>query len=264
MQRKLFYFNYLFIFLFFCLNYAGSEQVTKSDSGRFSSIIYFSVGFTLGTGASEFFKEYNSNVGGVASSFKLTSNIAAGTKFDFIKGYRFGLEAGYFQTRMIDNFTQYLVPGNQQTVRKINEDITVNTYPVMLLAEAVPFQSQFRTYAGIGLGVVFSKISWQEDVSSAIQNDTRKGGLIYDKNEVLPSIRFYTGVELGFDKNRFGSFLGSLIIEVSYTYFNRKAEIFNKLSKQFTEVPESWSNKFSIIPDYVNLGASISFNFIHK
>jgi hypothetical protein len=92
----------------------------------------------------------------------------------------------------------------------------------------------------------------------------RKGGNHYDNNIFTPAFRILTGVELGFDKFEYSKFLGSLILEIRYSYMFRNIDIFSKIKNQFRVYPDSWNHSFSIAPGNLELNLGISFNFNPK
>ena len=219
------------------------------------------MGPVLGATSEKFFYNYNNILKGFETEFEFTPSIGGGVKFELFKGCRLGIDGSFYNARLVDGYWLTMISGTDTTRALFNEDIDINTQPIIVSFEIVPYYTQFRTYVGIGFGLTFSTIKWKENVYSDLPLDKRKGGLLFDESNVSSAFRCYTGVELGFDKRRSSSFLGSLIIEARYTYIGRSVNIFDKLSKQFEEPPLEWNSGILILPGYICLNLAISFNY---
>jgi hypothetical protein len=254
----------LLLSLFFLQPFLVHAQFTKPlpQSEKFNSIIYFAIGPAFGVGAEKFFEQYQSELDGVKTDFTLTPDFSVGLKFEFLKYFRFGLTGNYFLASFNDYYSQ--VDSSLVKLRDLTQNIKISTLPIIFSCELVPYQSQFRTFVGLGGGVTIGNIKWEETVASLIPYDKRKSGVHYDATTVSPTFRLYSGVELSFDKKRNEYFIGGLTLELSYTQILRNYEIFKYISRQFDVVPPSFNDTYSFIPYYVSLNIGVFFNFQSK
>ncbi len=224
---------------------------------------YLMLGYPLAIPSNEFFDIYRNALEGNKSLFDQQLNFGAGTRFEIMDNFRLAMAGNFFLAQLSESYTQgveFPRPGNRQIV----QDIKIQTIPLILSIEHVPWDAQFRTYVGGGGGICFGTIEWNESVYSDIPRDTRTGGLQYEGNEVFPAIRAYIGVELGFDKRRVEALPGSLIIELRYTYIFRKIDIFYRIRRQFQRVPPELESPVTLMPSVLELDLAVSLNFITK
>jgi hypothetical protein len=241
-------------------NIYSIELRDKSENGNIlSSIVYFSIGLITGAGATDFFDVYRSTLGGRENKFALSPMLGAGTKFDLIKGCRLGLSFSYNKAKLLDSY--FVQDSGTEIVRGFNQNMIVDQMPLLLTFEIIPYNIQFRSYAGFGVGAMLNHIYWREDVSTPVINDKRKGGVYFDDDIIAPVLKAYTGIEMGFDKKNFESILGSLIFEVSYIYSFSEVEIFKSIARQFYATSESLQTKFDILNGYFLFNIALSFNF---
>ncbi len=231
----------------------------KSEKHRFYTILYFSAGTVYGTSAYNFFQEYKGYFGGRETVFSNSPFLGGGTKIEVNEHFRLGAAGGYFNSEITEAIQEVDTLGN--SIFFSNHELKIKSIPIMATFDYLPFNmNQFRTYVGFGAGITLSEIRWEENVSVNEQRENEYGGVYYDEQAVVPTFRIYTGVELGFDKRKYDMFLGSLILEVNFTYAHRKVEIFKSLINKFEDTPESWNDSFLMAPGYLNLNLGISFN----
>ena len=257
----------LIILNLFCLiSLKGSDTQSKltPDYKQYRSIAYFTVGFLTSSSGEDFIKEYQNVTGGSFNDFDAFTVIGAGLKFQIYDTYRLGIGGDYFRGRSYEGFAQQLV--NPIINRSITEDIIINSAPVIFSIEYIPYNDQFRSYFGAGVGFDYSNIEWEESVSSDFANDRRTGGTVYSANLFSPAFRLLTGIELGFDKPNQDYLLSSLIMEVRYTYVNRSAKFFSQYASQFKTDPGNINESITMMPWYLsfNIGLSINFTWRQK
>jgi hypothetical protein len=144
--------------------------------------------------------------------------------------------------------------------RELEESISLKSIPILLCTEFSPISSQFNTYIGIGLGCSFTRFSWQETVQSTVNGDKRIGGLLYDNSSVVPALRLYTGIRLGFDSkftNRENA--GSLIIEARYSHIPYSVYPFEVLSQQ-NSLSQIQNEEVTVGASAVSLMIGLQFN----
>jgi hypothetical protein len=250
----------------------ATPQVADSASQAFQPdymlIVTGWVGGVYGVSASEFFKEYQNpfTIGGQASTFNIPLSYGASVKAAASPDLRYGLNGEFFKAVMQDNYTQQVViPANDEIdtigARTVGSGLSVSSVPIIASIEYIPVESQFATYFGIGAGISFNKIYWSETVASTISNDPRRGGEYVNESNISPAARIYAGVELDFDKRRrAASILGSLLLEVRYTYIPVSAPLLKQFSS-FPGAPARWSEDFQVGGSGLGLSLGISVEF---
>lgn len=257
----------LWFLIFVFLNFftSGVKAATRdTNSSVYHSIIYVTVSPVFEMSRSDFFDVYNSTkfFGGKKSKFSPSGSFGIGTKIDFMDQFRFGLEFTYISASLQENIIQPISSTDVKGSRSLSEQFKYDNMPLLLTGEYIPYQSQFRTYVGSGIGVSISNLEWNELVkSSSIDHDKRTGGDLLSESTALPLFRIYAGLDLGFDKMYKDSFLGSLILEVRYTKVFGSIDIFRKFKNQFAGDPVELDRTYSPIPDYLELAMAVTFNF---
>jgi len=253
-----------FFLLFFLLNFNSSfsDIVKPNDNIKaFKSIIFLSVGMPFATESKDFFKHYVSILGGAKTEFNAFPIFAFGTKFQFWETLRIGIASEIFYAQLNDPFMQVVKTIDDKGIRSITEKFDINSIPLLFTIETIPLEQQFRTYYGVGLGVVFSNLKWEEILTSTFPFDKREGGVHFDETNIYPAFRIYTGVELGLDKYMIKNFVQSITIEAKFTYFVRDMNIFKEIAYQFDKKPENIYDSVTILPGYIGLYLGLIFNF---
>ncbi|MBI5326612.1 MAG: hypothetical protein HZB41_15280 [Ignavibacteriae bacterium] len=227
---------------------------------NFSAVACIYTGFGFATQSVDFFKEYNSYFNKYTEQFKVTPVFGFALKYTYSDIYRFGFSVDYIGASLREYFDENFIKYNRDFSRAVGDNISITSVPVLLIAELKPFEQQFQGFVGIGAGIVYSSIDWDENISSNYSEDIRESSRIISEKKVYPTFRIYTGTELGFDRHSGSNFLGSLIIEAGYTFLVRYTDIYSNLTKQFSPVPEGWRKSYAIFPGYINLSIGLSFN----
>lgn len=264
MQQFFFKFIIRFILILSAYNMLFTEDTeTRSHYNykHFSSIACIYTGFGFATNSVDFFNDYKIYFNKQIEQFKVTPLIGAALKFNFLEDYRFGLSVDYIGASLKDYFIEKFSRNNVNFTREIGEILSINSIPFIFVAEFKPIEQQFQGYVGVGAGLVYSSIEWNEAVKSDYSDEIRISSEIINEKTVYPAFKIYSGVELGFDKKQGSNFLGSLIIESGYTFIMRYTKIYKNLSEQFTPAPGGWSENYAIFPGYFNLSFGLSFNF---
>ncbi|MFA6571466.1 MAG: hypothetical protein WCT77_09535 [Bacteroidota bacterium] len=225
---------------------------------HFNSLLYASVGFAFGFNSVGFFNEYHSIIKGKQTEFRFSPLLTTGYKLRIGDKYHFGINVEYVKAQMSEDVSENYIDYGITYSRLLLEKIQVYSLPVFISGEYIPYNTQFRTYTGGGLGLVVSSIQWDEFIASSNINEPRKGGQMFNENTIYPAIKIYTGVELGFDKHESDFFLGSFYLEVSFNYFIRRTRIFSKIKEQLDSKTDNMESVFAIIPGYIGLNFGIS------
>ncbi len=255
----------LLTLVFFLLTFSDISAGESLYDTRNYSTVFISAGYQLATSSIDFFEIYKTVFGGTKWQFENGISLGIGTKMDLSDKFRISFSANFFQSKLIDSYKQVErdpFDSSKVTIRSLSQNFQFETAPVLVTIELVPYnQSQFRTYSGIGFGYTFSSGQWEEKIVETRLNDYRTGGIHYNEKTAHPTIRLLTGVELGFDKRSKESFLGSLILEIRYTYIMRDIDIFRNVKKQFDGKIQALNSSYGIINGYLSINLGISFNF---
>lgn len=226
--------------------------------------IYGGAGFVFGAGATEFFEIYQSELSGAKNSLKAYSIIVAGSIMEINETYKARLSAAFFSAQMQDSYETWGDGGFDDLNRRYGQEFNTTVIPLILSLDYYPFPTRYRTYVGGGFGVFYQDVFWDEFVWSNDPRDKRVGGVHVDDTFFKPAIKIYAGTELRFDKPNNETFLGSLLLEASFTYSFGEIDVFENVRRQYDEPPKRLSEKTPIIPAFLSLTAAISFNFEGK
>ncbi len=232
----------------------------RFEEYKFKPIVTFGVGFPFGQGASDFFKIFQSEIGGNSDKFSSTPSGNVVFKSWISRNSRIGISASYHKINVFDD---YYVIGEYLTRNHINE-INIGTIPLIAKWEYIPYDKQFRSYVGAGLGLVASQITWKERVQSTFPLDSRKGGVHFDELSISPAIELYSGIELGFDEYPESLFLGSIIFELDYKYSPQSVDIFKNIKTQINDYSPKLDKKVSMFSGYFTFSVALSFNLLGK
>lgn len=225
---------------------------------------FVTIGGVYGTSSSQFFNSYQDVIGGDNSSLKHSPVYGAGLKFWLSDNYRVSVAVDYFKSEMYDSFAQSDSLKIGKVNRNIAEKLSSSTIPLTFSLDFIPVEQQFKTYVSLGGGIVISKVNWTERVYSDLHSDLREGGALYDKTDVFPLLRGAVGLELNFDKSVTGNIIGSLTLELRYTYMFRNLDLFGKVKNQFDSPPSQLEEDVSFIPGYMSLNLQFGIEFFQK
>lgn len=244
--------------------HARPGDSTESAAGRSPVLLGGFLGPVFGISSPEFADAYT-QFGGGPFSMDAPLSIGASTKTTVGDGLRAGASVEAYRGRFQDNYTQVVATGSGDTVlgfRNIYQDMQVKVLPVFVTLEVVPVQAQFRTYAGIGVGLAYTEVFWQETVTSTLFGDRRTGGLHIDEQRFAPAFRLYTGVELGFDRERGQAGLHSLTIEARYSYIPLSLPLLAGVAAQVDDAPEHWREPMTLTAGGLSLAVGVVVQFL--
>lgn len=240
--------------------YSQVYEISTKSNKYFNASIYFFAGAVFGTSASDFMEEYSTHLKGLKPYFQNTPFIEGGLKIKLIDELKLCLSGGYFESRIDDGYIESTKLGNEEIERRYDQSIVVKTLPLMAAVEYFPFPNQFRTFVGFGVGAALSDANWTETIYSVI-TDPRKGGVHLNNKSAVPIFRLYAAIDLGFDKERYDSVLGGIVVRAGYTYLIRKFKMMEKVAEQFEEQPGRWQQDYYLISGYLSFGVSLYLNF---
>lgn len=243
---------------------ANGEVVLENQKYDLKSILFLGLGGSFTSGSDSFFKIFEDEFASTKRLFQIMPTLTAGTKVTIFPEFRFGLQVSYQIVNFNTTNGQVVDEPGLSGYRTLYQSFNITNMPVFVSADYMPYTSQFRTYTGFGLGFVVINTKWEEGVYSTIEQDTRIGGLNYDHTDIGGFGRIYAGVELGFDKDYEDYFLGSLIIEASYSHTVVNTNLFHNVRKQFSPSKPALEQSINFIPGYLQLSVNLSFNFNRK
>jgi hypothetical protein len=247
------------------VNLFSNESDTLRKYKKYHTTVFFSAGSGFVTNSQKFFENYNKVLGGKISGFKLLPIFGIGTKIKFTKELKFGISAEFTETKLSEAYFQDVQTKDDKGLRAMGEEFVLRQIPVLITGEYVPYsQWQFKSFVGGGLGINFSLTHWTEKINSNLINDRRISGEQYNSVDFLPTLKIYTGIELGFDKMTDLHFLSSLIIQFSYTNFFGGIDLYKTIRKQYNVIPQEINETLIPIQGYLTLGVAVSFNFNRK
>lgn len=251
------------LYILLCYFSLAHNNTNIENTNKITSILQINYGAIFPNKNQEFFDIYEKDLGGIANSFKYSSIVGITNKFIFNSNYRIGASLNYYKFKLYDEFEQLIVP-NQLLKRNIVENLTWEDYPILFIFEYNPnIKKQFNSYIGGGIGLVLSNIYWNENIET-YSWDIRKGGIVYDEYKLYPTLRFYFGTELGFDKEKKESFLGGIIIEPRINYTFRQIDFFSPIRNQIPDAYYGINRKFWFNNFIFELNLGLTFNFYFK
>jgi len=252
--------NIVFIIVILLISTELQSQIVldKFTESRFKPILSFNIGFPFGFSSDEFFKIYREKFEGKQRYTRHSPTIAIGYKTWITRNVRLGLSANFLRSTFYD----YYYTGGLNYSRNHNQEFLFQTIPIILSGELIPYDKQFRSYIGGGIGLNANHIHWKERVNSTFPLDLRKGGVHYSEASIAPAFRIFSGLELGFDEFPESEFLGSIIFEFQYTYSPRKVDLFKNVKKQFIEPLDRLDKKLIIFPGFFCFQIGLSFNLL--
>lgn len=254
---------YLIILLAACpfsILHAQVYSVNETDSVRgikFHCVA--SIGVLYGTESAQFGKAKKEYLDGKDPFFRNYPALALSLKYRISPLFRISLNGDFTSTYYGESIEQKGSAGT--IVRNLYEDINVSTFHIVPALEIIPYSTQFKSYFSIGAGLANSEVRWNETVYKTFGADRRNSGIVYNKSALYPAFRISTGLELGFDKNHSGKFLGGLVIEMRYNHIFRKDDYFGKIMTEL-EIPDQAQDKdISLLNSALSLNLGLSFNF---
>ncbi len=234
------------------------EVLRQFDENTYRPIIYTSFGFPFAIYSKDFEDAYKNQLKGGEIEFQASNLYSAGIKFWVSQKHRIGFNANFVN---INYWDEYYIQGQVSHIyRYISNSFDANLFPMFATYDFIPYDKQFRSYIGGGLGMTVAAIRWSENVNSTYQYEKRKSGDIYKGTVFSPSFKLHAGVEMGFDKNPSKKFLGSFYFEFDYYYSLRKIDIFKNLESKITDFPKELKDKYEILPGQLSLNLGLTFN----
>jgi len=238
-----------------------TKLALADENKKIITSVHLTAGYTAANNnSSDFFEVYQDELNGLKKDFIFPALAGLSVKVKYPENIRFGLDCHYQFIDMKDNYEEKVNLGYTGGTRKIAQDFEITTRVFYAIIEYIPIISQFRTYAGAGIGANFGSIIWKEFVKSDIPYDKRFGGKHFDKLSVDPAIKLYTGLELGFDKENEDDYLGSVFFELAFYKIFRYENIFADVYQQLEKPSEKILQSYGLANFYLSFNIGVSFN----
>lgn len=239
-----------------------TESERSSDASS-SFCVQVRSGIQLGISGKNFIDKYV-NYLSVPESPSFNTPFSYGVTLTLDRGnVRYGLDVERFTTGFQQSAEVTVRDAGGAVIgnRSLVEDLNLSCLPTIAYIEFAPVLAQFHTFYGVGAGVNFASLNWNEKVSSDIVGDRRVGGTLISESKVIPALRFHTGIHLGYDRQRSGKdHFGSLVIQLRYTYMPYTTEPFRVLGLQEPRALAQNNEEFTIGASSLSLQLGIEFN----
>ncbi len=247
---------YLIVALFCWQSLESQIVLDKYSEFKYKPILIVGMGFPFSSSSDEFVNLYKNEIGGNDVLLSSAPNLSINYKTWMTEDLRMGISANFANSSFFDSFWEV----GANITRNLTQDLKINSFPVLVLAEFMPYDKQFRSYIGGGLGANLSNIVWKEIVSSTYSKDKRITGDRYSAWSVSPQMRIYSGIELGFDEYPNSKFLGSIVFEFDYNYSFRYIDIFKGIKKHLENYSSKLDDKIIFYPASFVFTVALSFN----
>ena len=251
------------IYFIICILLLGSIHIATEaeELKKIITSVHFTVGYPAANNSStSFFDVYHEELSGGTKNFSFMAIPAISVKIKYPKNFRFGIDGHYQYIDMRDYYEEKIDFGFKIGTRQIAQEFIIKTRAVFAIIEYMPKLNQFRTYIGAGLGANFGTILWNEEINSNIINDKRVGGIHYDRLDISPAFKIYSGIELGFDKVNVDDYLGSLFFEIMLVKLFRYENIFEDVYSQMDKPSEKLKESYGLTTNYIGFNIGVSFN----
>lgn len=220
------------------------------------------VGATFGLHASEFFRDYKFYLRGPSSTFNAPETMRLSVSSYQLEHVSFGISASYY--RAVVRETYDFRPGVFDTVlglppQTLSQALTMSVIPTILTIDYYPIDRQFTTYVGVGAGVAFSTLAWNEGTSASQSPGARRSGERYNATHVSPALMLRTGVSLGLDKLLARSTSASVHIEASYAWIPIAAPLFKTVANNLPTADQSLREDYVIQAGGLGIHLGLSF-----
>ncbi|HRP02601.1 MAG TPA: hypothetical protein PLE30_08145 [Candidatus Kapabacteria bacterium] len=260
--------NIILLFLILLLysnNGFGANIISDSTDRRYHTTIALKASVPFYLNNAEFFDINKTVFGGSTDSFKSFPELGITAKIQIDEIWRVALSLDYTEAHLGEDYYQDFTYFSRKYNRYVSQDFTTRQLPLIVNLEYNPnWRTQFRTFAGVGLGLNFNSTIWNEKVYTNPAYDKRISGTKYKSLDILGAYRIYTALDLGFDKKTLDNFLASWILQISYTGYIGSIDLYNKVKQEIDNNVIVLNERILPLNGYISLSMLVSFNFIKK
>ncbi len=222
--------------------------------------IYGDVVWMMGLHSTDFFKDYQSLLGGGASTFDVPIGLTFGISSFQLGDLAIGVTGSYYRATVRETYTydprfRDSAVGPEQT---LTQAIVMNVIPIFLTADYFPIQRQFTGYVGAGVGMGAVGMTWEESVANTPQGGSRPSGVRYDETHYTPAFLVRAGVSLGWDKRSTTRIGAALYFEVSYSVLPFSADMFQQFSQYVPALSQAAARSYRFQAGGIGIHGGVS------
>lgn len=222
--------------------------LTAPSAAQQSIRLYGDVNWTLGTAASEFFRDYRTILAGGSSGFDVPVGIGLGIQSFQLGDGAVGLASGYRrsvvrETYSYDPRTAITPIGPAQGV---GQTILMTVIPALLTVDYLPRHRQFTGYVGAGVGLASVDMSWEEYLTPSQEPGARQGGVRYSDHHLVPALMARAGVSLMFDDPFSTETRAGIYVEAAYEYMPLSVPLMQRIAATIPNSPSRLQQPYSV------------------
>jgi hypothetical protein len=211
----------------------ANDSLARRDANRRPDIVSMGLEVYVSSGGGTFLSEYR-KLGGTIESFDpslvpyLMLRLGVGEDLRVI-GYGTYLSNGFvdlYNARSLG--ADSMASGS--ALAAVVEDFSARAIPILAGIEYSPVQSQFTSYVGAAAGISINTVEWLTTTRELTQGGYYRPGINVRETDVSPALKFYTGIDLRFDRYSWqdNPFRG-IFLEASYVYVPVRRDYFAAL-----------------------------------
>lgn len=231
-------------------------QTSEGTNVRFEG----AVNWTLGIQAPEFIADYQSILGGTASSFGIPIGARCSINQYLSDNVSVGLSGGFFRASIREAYTYDPKPPAERygPAQTVTQNMELSAIPLFATIDYYPVKRQFTGFFGMGLGLLFGDVLWTEELQPSRLLGARVSGKRFEDNVVAPAIKLRTGVSLGFDGPADARSSAGIRLEIGYTIAPMRRPFMAGQTESFSaSLPDRIRGNYTIDPGGVSIEIGI-------
>lgn len=231
-------------------------QTTVGTNVRFEG----AVNWTLGIQAPRFIADYQSVLGGTASSFGIPIGARGSINQYLSDNISMGLSGGFFRASIRETYTYDPKPPAERygPAQAASQNIEISAIPVFATIDYYPVKRQFTGFFGIGAGLLFGNVLWTEELQPSRLLGARVSGKRFEDDIITPAIKLRTGVSLRFDGPADARSSTGIRLEVGYTIAPmHRAFMAGQIDSFTAPLPDRMRGEYTIDPGGVSVEIGI-------
>ena len=231
-------------------------QTTEGTNLRFEG----AVNWTLGIQAPAFIADYQSILGGTASSFGIPIGARGQINQYLNDNVSMGLSGGFCRASIRETYIYDPKPPAERygPAQTVTQNIEVSAIPVFATIDYYPVKRQFTGFFGVGVGLLFGNVLWTEELQPSRLLGARVSGKRFEDDIITPALKLRTGVSLGFDGPADARSSTGIRLEVGYTIAPmHRAFMAGQIDSFTAQLPDRMRGEYTIDPGGVSIEIGI-------
>lgn len=222
--------------------------ITMTAAAQQSIRLYGDVNWTLGTAASDFFRDYRTILGAGAAGFDVPVGLGLGIQSFQLGDGAIGLATGYRRSvvRETYNYDPRTAPTAIGPAQGVGQTILLSVIPALLTIDYIPRHRQFTGYVGAGVGLASVDLSWEEYLTSSQEPGARQSGVRYSDHHLVPAAMVRAGVSLLFDDPFSSETRAGIYVETAYEYVPVSASLMQRIATTLPAAPSQFDQPYNI------------------